>query len=111
MGRRTRLRFFRSCGASRFGCSTCTVVDRDKASEGLLASGDEHMEKLIEFRETLLFYRDTANGKRDTRRMNGNQRPGPLLIPARRELLTKLLALKEEIGLKLISLKELLLIH
>ena len=34
-----------SCGNSRFGCWTCTVVDRDKASEGLLASGDERMEK------------------------------------------------------------------
>ena len=32
----------------------CTVVERDKASEGLLASGDERMEKLIEFRETLV---------------------------------------------------------
>ena len=27
-----------SCGNSRFGCWTCTVVDRDKASEGLLAA-------------------------------------------------------------------------
>jgi DNA sulfur modification protein DndC len=44
-----------SCGNSRFGCWTCTVVERDKASEGLLASGDERMEKLMEFRETLLF--------------------------------------------------------
>jgi DNA sulfur modification protein DndC len=87
------------------------VVDRDKASEGLLASGDERMEKLIEFRETLLFYRDPANGKRDTRRMNGNQGPGPLLISARRELLSKLLALQEEVGLKLISPEELLLIQ
>ena len=51
-----------SCGNSRFGCWTCTVVERDKASEGLLASGDERMEKLIEFRETLLYYRDPANG-------------------------------------------------
>jgi DNA sulfur modification protein DndC len=100
-----------SCGNSRFGCWTCTVVDRDKASEGLLASGDERMEKLIEFRETLLFYRDPANGKRDTRRMNGNQGPGPLLISARRELLTKLLNLQEDVGLKLISPEELLLIQ
>jgi len=36
------------CGNSRFGCWTYTVVDRDKASEVLLASGDERMEKLIE---------------------------------------------------------------
>ncbi len=100
-----------SCGNSRFGCWTCTVVDRDKASEGLLASGDERMEKLVEFRETLLFYRDPANGKRDTRRMNGNQGPGPLLITARRELLTKLLDLQEDVGLKLISPEELLLIQ
>jgi DNA sulfur modification protein DndC len=100
-----------SCGNSRFGCWTCTVVDRDRASEGLLASGDERMEKLIEFRETLLFYRDPANGKRDTRRMNGNQGPGPLLISARRELLANLLALQEEVQLQLISPEELLLIQ
>ncbi|MEK6699200.1 MAG: DNA phosphorothioation system sulfurtransferase DndC [Nitrospirota bacterium] len=100
-----------SCGNSRFGCWTCTVVDRDKTSEGLLASGDERMEKLIDFREKLLFYRDPANGKRDNRRMNGNDGPGPLLIPARRELLKQLLALQEEVGLQLISPEELLLIQ
>jgi len=100
-----------SCGNSRFGCWTCTVVDRDKASEGLLASGNERMEKLIEFREKLLFFRDPVNGKRDTRRMNGNQGPGPLLISARRELLAKLLALQEEVQLPLISPEELLLIQ
>jgi DNA sulfur modification protein DndC len=69
------------------------------------------MEKLIEFREKLLFYRDPANGKRDTRRMNGNQGPGPLLISARRELLAKLLALQEEVQLQLNSPEELLLIQ
>ena len=100
-----------SCGNSRFGCWTCTVVDRDKASEGLLASGDERMEKLIEFRETLMSYRDPANGKRDKRRMNGDTGPGPLLISARRELLAKLLALQEETRLQLISPAELLLIQ
>ena len=100
-----------SCGNSRFGCWTCTVVDRDRASEGLLASGDERMEKMIEFREKLLFFRDPANGKPDTRRMNGNQGPGPLLISARRELLAKLLALQEEVQLQLVSPEELLLIQ
>jgi DNA sulfur modification protein DndC len=100
-----------SCGNSRFGCWTCTVVDRDKASEGLLASGDERMEKLIEFRETLLYYRDPANGKRDSKRMNGNVGPGPLTITARRELLSRLLKLQEETGLQLISEDELFLIQ
>jgi DNA sulfur modification protein DndC len=100
-----------SCGSSRFGCWTRTVVERVRASEGLLASGDERMEKLIEFREKLQFFRDPANGKRDTRRMNGNEGNGPLLISSRRELLAKLLALQEETGLQLISPEELLLIQ
>ncbi len=100
-----------SCGNSRFGCWTCTVVDRDKASEGLLASGDERMEKLIEFRETLLFYRDPVNGKRDMKRMNGSEGAGPLTMTARRELLTKLLKLQEETGLQVISEDELFLIQ
>lgn len=100
-----------SCGNSRFGCWTCTVVERDRASEGLLASGDERMEELIHFRETLLYYRDPANGKRDDRRMNGDKGPGPLEIEARRELLTKLLALQERTGLSLITPEELLLIQ
>lgn len=100
-----------SCGSSRFGCWTCTVVDRDKASEGLLAAGDERMEKLIQFRETLLFYRDPVNGKRDTKRMNGNDGPGPLHIAARRELLGRLLALQEETGSTLVTPEELLLIQ
>src|SRR6266545_8010777 len=90
-----------SCGNSRFGCWTCTVVERDKASEGLLASGDDRMESLIHFRETLLFYQDPANGKRDPKRKNGSDGPGPLHIEARRELLTRLLQLQEQTGLTL----------
>jgi DNA sulfur modification protein DndC len=116
-----------SCGHSRFGCWTCTVVERDnwvaratrlrasatrrRNSEGLLASGNERMEKLIEFRETLLFYQDPANGKRDLKRKNGSDGPGPLTIEARRELLARLLALQEEVGFKLISDDELFLIQ
>ena len=38
-----------------------TVVDRDKASEGLLASGDERMEKLTEFRDSPLYFRDPTS--------------------------------------------------
>lgn len=100
-----------SCGHSRFGCWTCTVVERDKASEGLLASGDDRMEKLIEFRETLLEFRNPDNGYRDMKRKNGSAGPGPLKIEARRELLRRLLALQEEVALKLISEEELLLIQ
>lgn len=100
-----------SCGNSRFGCWTCTVVERDKASEGLLAAGDERMEHLLAFRETLLEFRDPVNGWRDGRRMNGNAGPGPLTIEGRRELLKRLLKLQEETGLTLITPEELLLIQ
>jgi DNA sulfur modification protein DndC len=100
-----------SCGHSRFGCWTCTVVERDKTSEGLLASGDERMEHLIKFRETLLEFRNPDKGWRDSRRMNGNEGPGPLLIKGRRELLKQLLKLQEEIGFILITPEELLLVQ
>src|SRR5208283_5378319 len=81
-------------------------------SEGLLAAGDERMERLIEFRETLLHYREPANGKREPRRTNGDDRfHGPLHIEARRELLSHLLGLQEDLGLLLISPEELLLIQ
>ncbi len=100
-----------SCGNSRFGCWTCTVVDRDKASEGLLESGDERMEHLLDFRQTLIDFRNPENGWRDKRRMNGNNGPGPLTIEGRRELLKRLLALQEETKLELITPEELLLIQ
>jgi len=100
-----------SCGNSRFGCWTCTVVKRDRAGEGLLAAGDERMEQLLEFRETLQFYRDPANGKRDMKRMNGNDGPGPLNIAARRELLGRLLKLQDETTQVLVTPEELLLIQ
>lgn len=79
-----------SCGNSRFACWTRMVVERDKASEGLLAAGDERMEHLIAFRETLLFYQNPDNGKRDMRRKNGAEGPGQLHIETRRKLLTRL---------------------
>jgi len=96
-----------SCGNSRFGCWTCTVVERDKASEGLLASGDERMEKLIDFRETLSWYRDPANGQRDKHRMNGAEGNGPLHIEARKSLLAKLLELEKTSGMSILSQEEL----
>jgi DNA sulfur modification protein DndC len=103
-----------SCGSSRFGCWTCTVVERDKASEGLLASGDDRMEPLIAFRSRLQFFQDPENKKRDRVRMNGTQTEtswGPLLMFARKELLKELLALQEQTGLRLITDDELLLIQ
>jgi DNA sulfur modification protein DndC len=100
-----------SCGNSRFGCWTCTVVERDKSSEGLLASGDERMEPLLAFRERLLFVQNPENGYRDTVRMNGTDGNGPLVIEGRKLLLKELLALQQQTGLPLITDDELLLIQ
>jgi len=100
-----------SCGNSRFGCWTCTVVDRDKASEGLLASGDTRMSELIRFRQRLIEYRDPEKGYRDLVRKNGSEGPGPLTMDARRSLLSELLDLQTRTNLPIISEEELHLIQ
>ncbi len=42
-----------SCGNSRFGCWTCTVVSRDKSMEAMIDSGEEWMTPLLEYRDWL----------------------------------------------------------
>lgn len=69
----------------------------------MFANGDERMESLINYRETLIDFREPANCKRDMKPINGASGPGPLRMTARRELLTRLLKLQEETTLKLIS--------
>lgn len=42
-----------SCGNSRFGCWTCTVVTTDKAMESLVEQGESWMRPLLDFRNLL----------------------------------------------------------
>nr|BDD46372.1 hypothetical protein 1 [Halieaceae bacterium] len=42
-----------SCGNSRFGCWTCTVVTQDKAIHGLIESGSTWMQPLLDIRNYL----------------------------------------------------------
>lgn len=42
-----------SCGNSRFGCWTCTVVKKDRAMESLIKNGEEWMSPLLKFRDLL----------------------------------------------------------
>lgn len=42
-----------SCGKSRFGCWTCTVVSKDKSMEAMIDSGEEWMTPLLDFRDWL----------------------------------------------------------
>jgi len=61
-----------SCGSSRFGCWTCTLVDKDKSMSAMIQNDEEKewMLPLLELRNEL----DVVNDKplRDWRRMSGN---------------------------------------
>ena len=57
-----------SCGNSRFGCWTCTVVTEDKALSGFINKGEEWLRPLLKFRNWLSEIRDdrTMRMKRRT---------------------------------------------
>lgn len=93
-----------SCGtsSSRFGCWTCTVVEKDRSLLGFIDNGYEHLEPLVLFRDWLQeFSRDMAN--RATERRNGQEGKGPFTLPARRTILTRLRAVEQEVGTRLIN--------
>lgn len=106
------------CGTanSRFGCWTCTVVEKDKSLQGFVDSGNHHFSALIEFRQWL---RDIRNDPRyrSVERRNGEIRfnprgeqiqhvPGPFTIQARKMILDRLLETQAEYGDTLISADE-----
>lgn len=62
-----------SCGSSRFGCWTCTVVTKDKAMESLIQNGEVWMSPLLKYRDLLAFTTDPVN--KDTYR-NYKRRSG-----------------------------------
>lgn len=87
-----------SCGDSRFGCWTCTLVDQDKSMTAMIRNDEEKewMLPLLELRNEL----DVSDDRhlRDFRRMNGSVQlfydrpiPGPYTEQSRHEWLRKLL--------------------
>lgn len=98
-----------SCGASRFGCWVCTLVDKDKSMTAMIQNDAEKewMIPLLDIRDALDFRRDHKGDYaenadydiRDFRRMsgtiqlmaNGRPIPGPYIQSAREEWLRKLL--------------------
>ena len=84
-----------SCGKTRFGCWTCTVIDKDRSMEGMVQSGEEWMKPLWEYREILLDYRDRED-KRGSRRRNGQIGMGAFTIDVRKELLEKLFIIEKK---------------
>lgn len=112
-----------SCGDSRFGCWTCTLVDKDKSMHAMIQNDEEKewMLPLLRLRDKL----DVPDDKplRDFRRLNGSvqlfhDRPihGPYTQSAREAWLRELLEAQrwirengpEDVGeIELISLPEL----
>jgi len=62
-----------SCGNSRFGCWTCTVVEKDKSMSAMIQNDSEKewMQPLLDIRDEIA---DTTTGRkmRDFRRLSGN---------------------------------------
>ena len=103
-----------SCGTTspRFGCWTCTVVQKDKSMRGLIEAGHEDEEKLeafAEFREWLIELREDNNNRlpvrRDGRtkfRDDGTRVFGPFTLEVRQEILEHLRILEKQTGRTLI---------
>lgn len=108
-----------SCGNSRFGCWTCTVVTTDKAMESLVEQGEDWMLPLLEFRNLLAETTVPANKEiyRNYKRRTGKisfakgdiqddsdesatrkHIPGPYWLSYRKEWLTKLLQIEKSIN-------------
>jgi DNA sulfur modification protein DndC len=100
-----------SCGSTsaRFGCWTCTVIDKDSSLSGLIDAGFEYLEPLSRFRERLKTVSNTPEYRSKVRR-NGLPGLGPLTMDARKMLLDELLCVQTETGLNLITDHEVRLI-
>lgn len=108
------------CGTpnSRFGCWTCTVVEKDKSLQGFIDVGNHQFKPLVEFRDWLKSIRNKSEHRQAFRRngrlsfdLTGKHIPGPFTIQTRRIILERLLKVQEEFGEQLISPDELHLIY
>lgn len=106
-----------SCGGGRFGCWTCTVVQKDRSMEAMIDNGEDWLRPLLEMRDWLTDTQIPENkpGIRDHRRRNGkvefhevnnaddrNKKDkriiwGPYTIEFRREILTRLLKTQKQV--------------
>ena len=126
-----------SCGKSRFGCWTCTVVSKDHAMESLVVHSASWMQPLLDFRNMLAettrpekksIYRNHRRrtgkvslaralySKESSDKIERKHVPGPYLMKYRREWLEKLLQIEKNLqdegySLELISNDELHLIR
>ncbi len=107
-----------SCGNSRFGCWTCTVVNKDKSMEGLIDNGEEWMQPLADIRNFLIETRDNPEKYRQRERRDGTVHErfwGPYTFETRVEILKRILKAQKLIeaseGIELITHQEMVLIQ
>ena len=109
-----------SCGttSSRFGCWTCTVVQKDRSLEGFVESGFLEFGPLLDFRDWIASIRNDPTRRQARRRDgritvtdSGKHIPGPFTRETRLEILDKLRALEKKTGKALISDEETGLIY
>jgi len=108
------------CGTanSRFGCWTCTVVEKDKSLQGFIDSGQHEYTPLVDFRNWLVEIRNDPERRSALRRngrltfdATGKHIKGPFTIKARREILEQLLKVQKHFGGVLVTDEEIDLIH
>ena len=71
-----------SCGNSRFGCWVCTVVQKDRAMDGLIETGHTWMVPLRDFRNQLF---DTTSPDRKREFRNARRRDGSITVSVKQE--------------------------
>jgi len=104
-----------ACGttSSRFGCWTCTVVEKDRSLAGFVVAGFGEFTPLLDFRDWLVSIRNDPSRRLARRRdgrvtiaANGVHVAGPFTLTTRVEILSKLLALQDQFGKQLITPEE-----
>jgi len=99
-----------SCGGGRFGCWTCTVVNKDRSMEAMIDNGKKWLQPMLDMRDWLTETQIPENKPkiRDHRRRNGrveyfdaqgDQRIvwGPYKLEFREEILRRLLRTQAEV--------------
>ena len=91
----------KSCGQSRFGCWTCTVVSKDKSMSALIENGQFWLTPLLKFRNQLQEERNKSEFRNPTRRggqyaiSDDGRNQGNYTMEYRQNLLKELLEVQQ----------------
>lgn len=99
-----------TCGGSRFGCWTCTVVKEDKSMQSFIANGEEWMKPLNDYRNWLKEIREDED-RRCKEKRDGREGLGPFKAQTRMEMLAELLKTERLVNRVLIRDEEIFAIQ